>query len=243
MRPYRPALLLFLLTLATSRPLGALELWPRDADLADSLGVDIAELEDRLGVDRALETQWLARLQRACDTYGEEGEDCNLQAPTLGEQAAWAEAGGALMQNEYAMRLLDDNRGRPSDDALAALARAAAQDEPHAEVTLGWLCLHGIGLPRNLRLAALWNRKGARQGHPEGANNLGFQLENGLGVPRDLRRARDWYRYAAIRGSDEALARLQALEASGAIDDENAEDDQRRAREARPRRAGPPPAL
>ena len=78
-------------------------------------------------------------------------------------------------------------------------------------------------------MAAIWNRKGAQQGDPEGANNLGFQYEHGLGVPRNLRRARDWYRYAAIRGSDEALARLQALEASEELDDENEQNENGRA--------------
>lgn len=220
---------LLLLCLLLSPALAAGELWPHDGDLADQLGVDMDELEAQLGIDRAREAAWEARFLQACETYEESLADCTLRAPTIGEQQAWADSGNALLENNYAMRLMDAAHGQPTEEALRYLARACAADEPHAEVTLGWLLLNGIGVPRDARLAAIWNRKGARQGHPEGANNLGFQYQFGLGVPRNLRRARDWYRYAAVRGSDEALARLQALEANEELDEENAQSDRGRA--------------
>ena len=220
---------LLLLSLFVSPTLAADQLWPRDRELATQLDVDLDELEEALGIDRAREALWQARVMQACQTYAETLADCSLQAATMGEQQSWADSGSAVMENEYANRLMNAANGKPDEEALAYLARACAADEPHAEVTLGWLLLHGIGVPRDARMAAIWNRKGALQGHPEGANNLGFQYEYGLGVPRNLRRARDWYRYAAIRGSDEALTRLQALEASEALDDENEQNEQGRA--------------
>jgi|GEM_PF-2335562 len=222
-------LLLFLLSLVFAAPLAAGELWPRDHELAEQLDVDLNELEEKLGIDRAREASWQARTMRACQDYAESLAGCTLRAPTMGEQQAWADSGNAVLENEYAIRLMDAAHGKPTEDALRYLARACASDQPHAEVTLGWLLLHGIGVPRDARMAAVWNRKGARQGHPEGANNLGFQYENGLGVPRNLQRARDWYRYAAIRGSDEALARLQMLEAGEELDDENEQNENGRA--------------
>lgn len=220
---------LLLLCLLISPALAADQLWPRDGELADQLEVNLDELEEQLGIDRAREALWQARVMQACQTYAETLANCTLRAPTMGEQQRWADSGSAVMENEYANRLMNAANGRPSEEALAYLARACAAEEPHAEVTLGWLLLHGIGVPRDARMAAKWNRKGAQQGHPEGANNLGFQYEHGLGVPRNLRRARDWYRYAAIRGSDEALARLQALESSEELDDENEQNENGRA--------------
>ena len=223
-----PLLLLFF-SLVFAAPLNADQLWPRDRELAEQLEVDLDELEEELGIDRARETLWQARVLQACQTYAETMADCTLQAATMGEQQSWADSGSAVMEYEYANRLMNAANGKPGEEALAYLARACASDQPHAEVTLGWLLLHGIGVPRDARLAAIWNRKGALQGHPEGANNLGFQYEYGLGVPRNLRRARDWYRYAALRGSDEALVRLRALEASEALDHENEQNEQGRA--------------
>lgn len=221
--------LLLVLCLLWSFPLGADQLWPRDLDLAAELRIDVDELEDRLGIDRAREALWQARVMQACQIYADSVADCSLQAPTMGEQQEWADGGNAVLENAYANRLMNAANGKPTAVALTYLARACASDLPHAEVTLGWLLLHGIGVPRDARMAAIWNRKGAQQGHPEGANNLGFQYEHGLGVARNLRRARDWYRYAALRGSDEALARLEALEASDELDDVNEQDENGRA--------------
>ena len=72
--------------------------------------------------------------------------------------------------------------GPPPDPrtAVELLGRAAELGLPHAQVSLGWLLLHGLkGAARDPEMALAWNSEGARQGHPEGANNLGFNWSKG----------------------------------------------------------------
>jgi hypothetical protein len=188
--------------------------WHFDREVAAQLHVDVVELNNKLGIDLASEAEWWAKFLRTCENLGQTLGECSLQARTLGEQQAWADdTNNALLQNAYALRL-ESSRidGAPTQESLGYLLKAAEAGEPHAQVTLGWYCLHGIGLPRNMAAAYRWNRLGALQGHPEGANNLGFQYEYGLGVKKNLEKARDWYRYAAIRGSLIGLATLLQME-------------------------------
>ena len=214
--PKRPALLAVVIgfCLWAQPSVASAAFWRIDRGVATQLHVDVVELSNKLGIDPASEAEWWARFLRTCENLGQALDECRLQAHTLSEQQEWADdADNALLQNAYALRL-ESSRidGQPTQESLAYFLKAAEAGEPHAQVTLGWYCLHGIGMPRNLVAAYRWNRLGALQGHPEGANNLGFQYEHGLGVKKNLEMARNWYRYAAIRGSLIGLGTLLQME-------------------------------
>ena len=209
--PNRPVLLAVVVGcfLWAQASLAASGLWPVDRAVAEQLHVDVNDLTNRLGIDRASEAEWWAKFLRTCEEFREEAGKCRLMAGTLAEQKESADSDNPLLQNTYALRLTQAvNDGKPTHESLIYFLKAAEAGEPHAQVTLGWYCMHGIGLPRNLAAAYRWNHLGAVQGHPEGANNLGFQYQYGLGVKQNLEKARDWYRYAAIRGSLIGLASL-----------------------------------
>jgi TPR repeat protein len=67
------------------------------------------------------------------------------------------------------------------------------------------ICLErGIGVHKNLFLAAQFYRRAAEQGHPDGANNFGFCLEHGRGVEQNFELAAQYYKFAADQGHSEA---------------------------------------
>lgn len=63
----------------------------------------------------------------------------------------------------------------------------------------------GIGLEKNVRLAAIWYEAAAKQGHPSAQYNIGTMYEDGAGVPEDRVRAYMYYQLA-IEGGFPRLA-------------------------------------
>jgi hypothetical protein len=62
----------------------------------------------------------------------------------------------------------------------------------------------GIGVHKNLLLAAQYYHSAAQQGHPDGANNFGICLEHGRGVQQNIQMAAQFYQFAADHGHSEA---------------------------------------
>jgi TPR repeat protein len=82
-------------------------------------------------------------------------------------------------------------------EALKWFRRAAAQDDPDAQNSLGQMYENGEGVAQNYALAASWYRKAAEHvldfgGAGQGRNNLGLLYLEGHGVPKDYVQAYVW---------------------------------------------------
>jgi TPR repeat protein len=73
-----------------------------------------------------------------------------------------------------------------------------------AQNSFGIFLERGIGVHKNLLLAAQYYQRAAQQGHPHGANNFGFCLEHGRGVQQNIELAAEYYKFAADLGHSEA---------------------------------------
>lgn len=175
---------------------------PVNEELAKTWNVDTTALVQSLGIDPKAEGLWAERRKVACPEMGLVPSKCSSEGKSLDDMKQLADTGNPIYQNNYAMKL-----GRLVNDASAQkqafdyFLAAAKQGLPHAQVTVGWHLLHGLGVTRDPIAAFEWNQRGALQGHPEGANNLGFQYEYGIGVKQNYESAINWYTYAALRGS------------------------------------------
>jgi TPR repeat protein len=80
----------------------------------------------------------------------------------------------------------------------------AAAEAGHAEAQfdLGVLYAQGLGVPRDLTVAASWYLKSAEQGNPEAQFALGQMYSRGWGVPRDEADALRWFQMANSVDSD-----------------------------------------
>ena len=87
-----------------------------------------------------------------------------------------------------------------SAEELQTLHTQAAQGDPGAQTSLGFLYAKGLGLPQDYAKARGWFEKAAAQGEPEAQYNLGFLYHKGQGVPRDDVKARQWWEKAAAQG-------------------------------------------
>lgn len=185
-------------------------LWPFNDLLSDELNINVPKLERELGINRESEVKWIGMVSQACQNNGE--SSCytkNIPLPRLKELA---ETNDAIFENKYAHALSRKVLSPEEEkEAWDYFKKAADAGFPHAQVTVGWKLLHGLGVNRNPDEAYTWNLKGALHGHPEGASNLGFQLKNGIGVTKNIDQAIRWYQYASIRGSLSALGTLRQL--------------------------------
>jgi TPR repeat protein len=67
------------------------------------------------------------------------------------------------------------------------------------------ICMErGIGVHKNLFLAAQYYQRAAQQGHLDGANDFGFCLEHGRGVRQNIEMAAEYYKFASDHGHLEA---------------------------------------
>ena len=185
-------------------------LWPFNDLLVDELNINVPNLEQLLGINRESEVKWIGMVSKAChNDWNSQCDTKNIPLPRLKELA---ETNDSILQNNYAHALSRKVLSSEEEkEAWDYFKKAADAGLPHAQVTVGWKLLHGLGLNRNPEEAYKWNMRGGLQGHPEGASNLGFQLKNGIGVTKNIDQAIKWYQYASIRGSLIALGELRQL--------------------------------
>jgi TPR repeat protein len=89
-------------------------------------------------------------------------------------------------------------------EALAQYRRLAEAGHPRAQLMVGWIYHHGLGLQENLEEARKWYSLAAGQGSMEAQFNLGVLcMKQG-----DFVSGRDWYQKAASRGYLPARYRL-----------------------------------
>ena len=98
---------------------------------------------------------------------------------------------------------------------LGQLREAAQRGQADAQYQLADRLNEGRGLPRDLKLAALWYERAAMQDLPLAQYKLGLVYEKGLGVEKDLAKAKNWYAKAAERGNIKAMHNLAVLLADG----------------------------
>jgi uncharacterized protein len=79
---------------------------------------------------------------------------------------------------------------------------AAEAGQAEAEFDLGVLYAQGLGVRRDLTVAANWYRKSARQGNAEAQFALGQMYSRGWGVPRDEADALRWFQMASSVDSE-----------------------------------------
>jgi TPR repeat protein len=82
-------------------------------------------------------------------------------------------------------------------DELAPLAEAGDAD---AQFKIGFLFLHGQGVPLDYHEADSWIRRSAQQGHAEAQYNLAMNYELGRGVAKDVIQSYVWSTLAANQG-------------------------------------------
>jgi len=187
---------------------------PVNDNLAKSWNVDSEALIRTLGIDPKAEELWAKSRDAACLKVGLLPSKCSSEGKSLGDMKQLADTGNPIYQNNYAAHLealVNDDTAQK--EAFQYYLAAAKQGLPHAQVTIGWKLLHGLGVARDPVAAFEWNQRGALQGHPEGANNLGFQYEFGIGVKQNYESAINWYTYAALRGSTIAYGYLFDMKA------------------------------
>lgn len=102
-----------------------------------------------------------------------------------------------------------------SAEDLQALHTQAAQGDAEAQIRLGRMYRHGLGVPQDFQEAVKWYRKAADQGNAEAQFRLGMLYEFGRGVPRDFVQAAKWYEKAAAQGNAKALNRIGRMYAQG----------------------------
>ncbi len=94
-----------------------------------------------------------------------------------------------------------------------ALAKTARRGDVAAQVALGAMCYHGIGVPQNLPEAATWFQMAADKRDREAQFLLGQMYWNGQGVPQDTELATKWLQKAAEQGDVDAQKLLQFISA------------------------------
>ena len=186
-------------------------LWSFNIEIIDEFNFDVAAFEKKVGIDIEAEKRFLQSVAKSCDG----SEKCSKRFP-LDELKRLADQGNPIFQNNYGVRLYESaSSKRQESEAFKYLLKAAHSGSAHAQVTVGWIYLHGLAGARDVKAAFEWNMKGALQGHPEGANNIGFHYENGIGVQKNAEKAKEWYVYAAARGSQIALGSVRHLNRNG----------------------------
>ena len=97
------------------------------------------------------------------------------------------------------------------EQALEWYRKAAAQNYPFAQNSLGVMYQYGVGVTKDYEQALEWYRKAAARGYPVAEKNIGLLYLNGWGVPRDRQEAIKWLRQAAAHGDPDAVRDLERL--------------------------------
>ena len=113
-------------------------------------------------------------------------------------------AGGLVPWEDAAVEGL----GGEAAEVMDCLSCAAEQGHTEAQVTFGFMCSMGRGVPASPERAFYWYTLSAHQGHPKAQLNLGVLFKLGKGVEQSDAEAAAWFFRAAAQGYDTAQARL-----------------------------------
>src|SRR5260370_28471319 len=93
----------------------------------------------------------------------------------------------------------DGSSYRPKDDA-SPRSETRAEEDSAAQVRVGAMYEHGVGVKQDYAEARKWYLKAATQDDPQAEFSLGVLCARGLGGPKDYAEAARWFRKAADRG-------------------------------------------
>lgn len=99
--------------------------------------------------------------------------------------------------------------------AIHCLKRAASTDFAPAQFALGYLCLNGEGIDRNIKAALRYLDAAADQDYVRAELALGELYLRGMGVSRDYSEAAKWIHRAASKGMPEAQYNMALLYLKG----------------------------
>jgi TPR repeat protein len=116
--------------------------------------------------------------------------------------AAMRDGGAALGRGDYAA-------------AVEILRPLAEQGYARQQYAVGWMYLHGRGVPQDDAIAAEWITKAAEKNIAQAQAALGWMFHNGRGRPVDDAAAVAWYRKAASRRDAGARYSLGWMYANG----------------------------
>lgn len=100
-----------------------------------------------------------------------------------------AEAGDADCQFAMGEALISDKDPARKKKCVPWFERAAKQNHPAAQRTLGIFCSTGKYLPKDDAKAVYWFQKAANQDDGQAQLMLGLALRDGVGVPKDEKKA------------------------------------------------------
>ena len=126
---------------------------------------------------------------------------------TLLALAAGAVIGGPALSSD------PPKSANETAEYLETYREGAQAGDPEDQYNLGASYRWGVGLEKNITLAAQWIRKAAEQGYPQAERTIGEMYEKGEGLPASREEAMRWYRRAAQHGDSIAQSDLAALDA------------------------------
>ena len=156
----------------------------------------------------------LAEEEAAAASRHEQDEKAVAARRELAGRISKAEAGD-LEAQRWLAHAYDAEDGAPADlgEATRWCRKAAEQDDPWAELGLGFMYLNGRGVPTSGVEAAKWIDMAASQGYSQAQYWLARLYFNGIGIPQDYSRAHMWANLAASVGVKEALELRDAVAA------------------------------
>jgi TPR repeat protein len=81
---------------------------------------------------------------------------------------------------------------------------SAELKNPSLQNSFGIFLERGIGVHKNLFLAAQYYQRAAHQAHLDGANDFESRLEHGHDLEQNIELTTEYYKFAADRGHSEA---------------------------------------
>ena len=115
-----------------------------------------------------------------------------------------AEAGDTDCQFAMGEVLLSDKDPAKKKKCVPWFERAAEQNHPEAQRTLGIFCSTGKYLPKDDEKAVYWFQKAADQNDGQAQLMLGLALRDGVGTPKDEKKAFSHFLRSAHTGNAEA---------------------------------------
>lgn len=167
---------------------------------------------EQVPADRAAGLRWYRRAAEAGNPRAMVSLGVHLLADgevrtAVGLFRRAAEAGDPAGMCKLGVSLLSQP-GYSKRAGVSWLQRAAEAGDGEAMANLGSAYAQGVGVEKDLTLAATWYRKSADAGHHQGMARLAYVYSNGRGVEKDLDLALEWCRKSIAAGSTAGLLYL-----------------------------------
>lgn len=99
--------------------------------------------------------------------------------------------------------------------AMVWYKEAVDQSIQDAQIDIGYMYNHGLGVKRDHHLAKLWYTHAAEDGHAVTQNNIGDVYENGIGIQVIYKKVMDWYKISKANDSSVGSRSIRFLYYNG----------------------------